>query len=105
VRRLLGRLAATTGRHELAASHLTAALDAHRAAGAPALAARTACDLGELLLHGDDEEARRRGRRLLDDAAGVAGELGLTGIAARTAGALARDPGARSPGAAEHRSA
>ena len=80
VRRFLGVLAATAGRTDEARVHFEAALERHLTLGAPALVARTRCDLGELLL-GQGE--RERGLELLAAAASGAAELGMAGLAAR----------------------
>ena len=64
VRRFLGVLAATAGRTDEARVHFDAALERHLTLGAPALVARTRCDLGELLLgHGERERGPRAARR------------------------------------------
>jgi DNA-binding SARP family transcriptional activator len=86
VERVLGRLAATLGRPTAAEQHLDAALARHDAIGARALAARTRCDLGEILLAGT-ADARRRGASLLADAAAAAADLGMAGVASRAGGA------------------
>jgi DNA-binding SARP family transcriptional activator len=91
VERVLGRLAATLDRREAAEVHLDAALVRHEAIGGRALAARTRCDLGEILLAGT-ADARARAASLLADAAAAARELGMAGVAARAARAL---PGSR----------
>ena len=91
VERVLGRLAATLGRPRAAQGHLDAALARHEAIGARALAARTRCDLGEILLTGP-ADARARAASLLADAAATARELGMDGVAARAGRAL---PGSR----------
>ena len=87
VERVLGRLAATLERPEAAERHLDAALLQHEVIGARALAARTRCDLGEVLLTGT-AAARARGAALLADAAAAARELGMAGVAARAGRAL-----------------
>ncbi|MEZ0292780.1 MAG: AAA family ATPase, partial [Solirubrobacteraceae bacterium] len=71
VERVLGRLAATLDRPRAAQGHLDAALARHEAIGARALAARTRCDLGEILLTGT-ADARARAASLLADAAAAA---------------------------------
>ena len=91
VERVLGQLAATLGRPRAAQGHLDAALARHEAIGARALAARTRCDLGEILLTGP-ADARARAASLLADAAATARELGMDGVAARAGRAL---PGSR----------
>jgi hypothetical protein len=91
VERVLGRLAATLDRREAAEVHLDAALVRHEAIGGRALAARTRCDLGEILLAGT-ADARARAASLLADAAAAARELGMAGVAARAGRAL---PGSR----------
>ena len=88
VERVLGRLAATLDRPRAAQGHLDAALARHEAIGARALAARTRCDLGEILLTGAGD-ARARAASLLADAAAAARELGMDGVAARANRALA----------------
>jgi len=80
VRRFLGLLAATAGRHDEAREQLEAALALHVALGAPALAARTRCDLGEALLAAGE---RLRATELLAEAGAAAAELGMAGVAAR----------------------
>jgi DNA-binding SARP family transcriptional activator len=82
VERVLGRLAATLDRRQAAEAHFEAALARHDAIGAPALAARTRCDLGELLATGGAGE-RARGASLLAGAAAAAAELGMAAVAAR----------------------
>ena len=83
VQRLLGRLAGTLGHVDAAVRHLDAALARHRMLGAPALTARTQCDLGELLAGRADPGERSRGEALLAEALLTARRLGLRGIAAR----------------------
>jgi len=80
VRRFIGLLAATTGRREEARAHLEAALRRHAELGAPALVARTRCDLGELLLGLGERE---RGLELLAAGGAAAAELGMAGLVAR----------------------
>ena len=79
VERQLALLAATVGRSEAAWGHLNRALELSRAMGAPLLAARTICDVGELLAVGPDA----RLRALAVEALGVADGLKLDGLAAR----------------------
>jgi hypothetical protein len=80
VRRFLGVLAVTAGRPAEARAQFEAALERHLELGAPALVARTRCDLGELLLGLGERE---RGLELLAAAGAAAAELGMTGLAAR----------------------
>ena len=80
VRRFLGLLAVTAGRPEEARAHFEAALERHDALEAPALGARSRCDLGELLLGLGERE---RGLELLAAARAAAAELGMAGLAAR----------------------
>ena len=87
VDRVLGRLAATLDRPATAEGHLDAALARHEAVGARALAARTRCDLGEILLTGT-ADARVRAVSLLADAVTAARELGMDGVAGRASRAL-----------------
>ena len=86
VQRLLGRLAGTLGHVDAAVRHLDAALARHRMLGAPALTARTQCDLGELLAGQADPGERSRGEALLAEALVTARRLELRGIEARATG-------------------
>jgi tetratricopeptide (TPR) repeat protein len=87
VQRLLGRTAAAAGRPQQAAVHFTEALARHTEVGAAALAARTRCDYGELLMRGTPDE-RREGSRLLRRARAAARGIGMAGVAARAGTAL-----------------
>ena len=80
VRRFLGLLTVTAGRPDEARAHFEAALERHLELEAPALVARTRCDLGELLLSLGEREA---GLELLAAARAAAAELGMTALAAR----------------------
>ena len=80
VRRFLGLLAVTAGRPEEARAHFEAALEHHVALEAPALVARTRCDLGELLAGLGERE---RGLELLAAGGAAAAELGMARLAAR----------------------
>lgn len=79
VERQLALLAATVGRHEPAWGHLDRALERSHAMGAPVLAARTACDGGELLAVGADSRLRVLAGEVVD----VADGLKLDWLAAR----------------------
>ena len=70
----------TAGRQEEARAHFEAALEQHVALEAPALVARTRCDLGELLVGLGERE---RGLELLAAGGAAAAELGMTALAAR----------------------
>jgi hypothetical protein len=80
VRRFLGLLAATAGRGAEARANLEAALELHLALDAPALVARSRCDLGELLLATGEAE---RGLELLAAARDGAEALGMAALARR----------------------
>jgi DNA-binding SARP family transcriptional activator len=84
--RLLGILAATLERWDVAERHFAAALDMHAAMGARPWTARTEVAWAEMLLAraapGDAERARER----LEGAIELADELGMVSVAARARG-------------------
>jgi hypothetical protein len=80
--RMLGMLAALTGRREPAARHFEQALTMNRAMGAEPWVVRTQLPYAELLLASDDEADQARGRTLRDEGLATAMQLGMT-LAAR----------------------
>jgi DNA-binding CsgD family transcriptional regulator len=90
--RYLGMLAATLGERHRAEEHFERAIEMNREMGASTWLAHTAYQYGRFLLSGD---RRRRGRAAvhLDEAAELAGQLGLAGLLAKV-----RSLGAAAPG-------
>lgn len=98
VDRYLGLLAATQGNCETARRHYRRALSLHTRVGAHGFAARTRCDLAELMLSegsGKPDEVRA----LLEDAAAAAADLGIAHVERRARELLRRlEPVSSSPG-------
>ena len=80
VSRILGLLAATSGRGEDAARHFEAALSMARGIGARALLARVQCEYAELLLARPDLDASHRSCNLVDETLDAARELGMKAL-------------------------
>src|SRR5207253_383117 len=94
--RNLGLLAATLEDVRAAEGHFKRAVEVNRGAGARAFEAEALCDHSRVLsaVPGREPDALR----LLEQAASLAGELGLDGVAARAAGvrdALTPEPQSR----------
>jgi len=82
--RYLGKLAVTIGRERDAGDHFELALEQNASLGAPVLLAHTQLDYASSLGHGV------RARRMIDEAARTAAELGLAALAQRAEGLAAR---------------
>jgi tetratricopeptide (TPR) repeat protein len=82
--RFLGRLAVTIGRPQDAAEHFEQALAANARLQAPLWLAHTQLDYGQALVRG------ARGRQLIEEAADVAAQLGLTALGRRAEGLRGR---------------
>jgi DNA-binding CsgD family transcriptional regulator/tetratricopeptide (TPR) repeat protein len=80
--RYLGIVAEVVGERDLAREHLETALEVDRRMGAWTWLAHTEYHLGRLLLSGPPDD-RARGRSLLDDAAGLAGRIGMPALIGR----------------------
>lgn len=93
VARHAGLAEAAAGRSDAAERLLERALEANERLAAPALAARTRCDLATLLLSRGDPTGATRAAVLIDEARAIAHEHGLDAIAS----ALARLDPARDP--------
>jgi DNA-binding CsgD family transcriptional regulator/tetratricopeptide (TPR) repeat protein len=80
--RYLGMLAATLGERERAEEHFERAMTQNREMGASTWLAHTAFEYGRILL-ADDRHRRERAGPYLDEAAAVAGQIGMAGLLAR----------------------
>ena len=80
VSRYVGLAAAAAGRAEQAERHLAAALEANERLGAPALAARTRCDLALVLRQRRAPGDAERAAQLLEEARAAARDHALAGL-------------------------
>jgi class 3 adenylate cyclase len=81
--RILGMLASTTGRLELAAAHFETALTANAHMGTRPWEAWTQYEYGKTLLTSEQPRRRKEGERLLEDAHRTARQIGMGGILKR----------------------
>jgi hypothetical protein len=99
VHELLGRLTALVGDEPAAHRHFELALGRALVLGAQPAEARVQCHYGEFLLSRGGQDARGRGRDLLERSRATAGRLGMAGIDARAVRALAGAEDAPRPSA------